>query len=142
MIRPAQPADLPAMRRIVEDAYAPYVTVIGRRPAPMDEDHAAQIAAGQVWITPPDGVIVLVETEDRLLVDNVAVHPASQGRGIGRSLLAFAETEAQRRGLPRLRLYTNAAMTQNIALYARCGWHETHRATESGFDRVFMEKAA
>jgi GNAT superfamily N-acetyltransferase len=130
------------MRRIVEDAYAPYVTVIGRRPAPMDEDHAAQIAAGQVWIAPPDGVVVLMEADDSLLVDNVAVHPVSQGRGIGRSLLAFAETEAQRRGLPRLRLYTNAAMTQNIALYARCGWHETHRATQSGFDRVFMEKAA
>jgi GNAT superfamily N-acetyltransferase len=142
VIRQAQPADLAAVQRIVEAAYAPYVSVMGRRPAPMDEDHAAQISAGQVWIAPPDGVVVLVETEDSLLIDNVAVHPSAQGRGIGRALLAFAETEAQRRGLKRLRLYTNAAMTRNVALYARCGWHETHRATQSGFDRVFMEKAA
>ena len=115
MIRQAQPADLTAVQRIVEAAYAPYVSVTGRRPAPMDEDHAAQIAAGQVWIAPPDGVVVLVETEDSLLIDNVAVHPSTQGRGIGRSLLAFAETEARRRGFPRLRLYTCLLYTSDAA---------------------------
>lgn len=142
MIRPALPADLPAMRRIIEAAYAPYVAAMGRRPAPMDEDHAGQIAAGQVWIAPPEGIIVLVETPDGLLVANVAVHPEAQGRGIGRALLDVAAGEAGRRGLARMWLYTNAAMTRNIDIYARLGWRETHRATQRGFARVFMEKAA
>ena len=142
MIRPATAEDLPAMCRIVEAAYAPHAAVIGRRPAPMDEDHAAQIAAGQVWIAPPDGVLVLVETEQGLLVDNVAVDPSAQGKGIGRALLAFAEAEARRRGVARLLLYTHARMTANIALYRRLGWRETHRGLQDGFDRVFMEKAA
>ena len=34
--------------------------------------------------------------------------------------------------------YTNAAMHENLALYARIGFVETRRATEDGFDRVFM----
>lgn len=142
MIRPAVASDLPVMRAIVEAAYAPYVRLIGRRPAPMDEDHAAQIAAGQVRIAPPYGVIVLVGTLEGLLVDNVAVHPAAQGQGIGRALLAFAEEEARRRGLDRLYLYTNAGMTRNVAMYARLGWRETRRATQDGFARVFMERSA
>lgn len=130
------------MRAIVEAAYAPYVPLIGRRPAPMDEDHAAQIAAGKVWISPPDGIVVLAETPDGLLVDNVAVRPEAQGRGLGRALLDLAASEARRRGLDRLWLYTNAGMTANVAFYARLGWRETHRATQDGFARIFMEKAA
>jgi GNAT superfamily N-acetyltransferase len=128
------------MRAIVEAAYAPHAALIGRRPAPMDEDHAAQIAAGQVWIAPPHGVIVLAETPEGLLVDNVAVHPEGQGQRIGSALLAFAEAEARRRGIARLHLYTHAMMAENVARYVRLGWRETHRATQHGFDRVFMEK--
>ncbi|HEV7263837.1 MAG TPA: GNAT family N-acetyltransferase [Falsiroseomonas sp.] len=142
MIRPATAEDLPVVRRIVEAAYAPHAAVIGRRPAPMDEDHAAQIAAGQVWIAPPNGVIVLADTAEGLFVNNLAVHPDAQGHGIGRALLAFAEAEARRRGRARLHLYTHARMTANIALYRRLGWRETHRALQDGFDRVFMEKPA
>ena len=33
-------------------------------------------------------------------------------------------------------------MTENIALYSRLGWHETHRRTERGFQRVFFSKPA
>lgn len=106
----------------------------------MDEDHAQQIASRQVWIAPPHGVIVLVETAEGLFLDNVAVHPDAQGQGIGRALLDFAEAEARRRGIARLHLYTHAMMTANIAIYARLGWRETHRARQDDFDRVFMEK--
>ena len=31
-------------------------------------------------------------------------------------------------------------MTENIALYARLGYAETHRAEEKGFRRVYMAK--
>ena len=46
-IRPATPADLPAVQQIVETSYADYIPLIGRRPAPMDADYAAAIEAGQ-----------------------------------------------------------------------------------------------
>jgi hypothetical protein len=41
-----------------------------------------------------DGVAVLVDEEDGLLVENIAVQSRLQARGIGRALLAFAELEA------------------------------------------------
>ena len=31
-------------------------------------------------------------------------------------------------------------MTENIALYLRLGFAETHRAVEDGYERVFMRK--
>jgi hypothetical protein len=39
-----------------------------------------------------------------------------------------------------MRLYTNAAMTENLAYYSRRGYTETHRAHQDGFHRVFFRK--
>ena len=131
------------MREIVEQAHAIYVDRIGRRPAPMDDDYASKARAGRLFVADHAGVvglIVLVEALDHLLVENVAVAPSAQGRGIGRVLLGFAETVARDRDLPELRLYTNAAMSENLELYPRLGYHETGRRVEHGFDRVFFCK--
>jgi hypothetical protein len=56
---------------------------------------------------------------------------------LGRQLLAFAETEALRRGY---RLYTHQTMVENQRLCASIGYQETGRSTEAGYDRVFMRK--
>ena len=142
-IRPADAADLPAIERIVRDAYSKYIVRIGRPPGPMLDDYAAHVRAHAVWITgtPIAGLIVLLGEDDHLLLDNIAVDPARQGEGVGRALMAFAEAEARRRGCSELRLYTHATMTENIQLYSRNGWVETGRGTQDGFARVFFRKA-
>jgi hypothetical protein len=53
-------------------------------------------------------------------------------------LVEGAVRATRRHGLGAIALYTNAAMHENLALYARIGFVETRRATEDGFDRVFM----
>jgi len=40
--------------------------------------------------------------------------------------------------LPAIRLYTNAAVTENLSMYAHMGFVETHRAVEKGFNRVYL----
>ncbi|SNS15370.1 GNAT family N-acetyltransferase [Actinomadura mexicana] len=142
MIRPAVPADRPRVEEIVEAAYTPWAEIIGARPIPMDADYAALIGAGQVFVTGPgpDGLIVLIPEDSALLVENVAVAPDRHGRGIGRTLLAFAEDRARTLALPRLRLYTNELMTQNIALYERLGYQETTREGIAGRTVVHMTK--
>ena len=145
ILRRAAPADHAAVRALVRAAYAPYVPRLGREPAPMRDDYRARIAAGEVWLLAPEegapvGALVLVDEPGALLLDNVAVDAPEQGKGHGRRLIGFAEEEARRRGHPILRLYTNLAMTENIALYRRLGFSETWRGRERGFDRVFMEK--
>jgi len=68
------------------------------------------------------------------------VRPSRQGRGAGSRLLALAEDEARRLRLSEIRLYTNEAMTENLAYYPRHGYAETHRAEQDGFRRVFFRK--
>lgn len=143
-LRAAGPGDVDAVTRLVQVAYEPYVSRIGRRPAPMDADYQAAVDAGRVWVAELDGTIigllVLEIAADHALVENVAVSPDVQGRGVGSALLAFAELEADRRGLDTVRLYTNVAMTENIAYYRRRGYQETHRVDADGFGRVFLAK--
>ena len=43
-------------------------------------------------------------------------------------------------GLPEVRLYTNAAMTENLEYFPRRGYRQTHRAEHDGYDRVFFAK--
>jgi ribosomal protein S18 acetylase RimI-like enzyme len=130
-IRRAASADLPAIERIVRDAYSVYLKRLGKPPGPMLDDYAAIVAAGRAFV---------VDEPDHMLLNNVAVAPGSQGRGFGRALIDFAEGEARARGFRELRLYTHERMTENIALYRRLGFEETHRGEVSGYARVFMRK--
>lgn len=141
-IRPGDAADLPAVERIVRDAYTMYIARIGKPPGPMLDDYAALIRSHSVWVAgdPVEGAIVLLPEDDHLLLDNVAVDPAAQGKGIGRALIEFAEAEARRRGYTEMRLYTHQMMTENIALYSRTGWTETGRGEQNGFARVFFSR--
>jgi ribosomal protein S18 acetylase RimI-like enzyme len=144
-IRVANPNDRATIEAIVQAAYAHYVPRIGREPAPMTDDYGARIGARQAYVIENDGAVrgvaVLVPESDGMLLDNIAVDPASQGSGLGRALLAFAEAMARQKNMAAIRLYTNAAMTENIALYGRIGYGETHRDGEDGFRRVYMRKA-
>ncbi len=144
MIRAAGPADLAAVAGIVQGAYAPYIPRIGRPPAPMQDDHAAQIAAGWVSVALRDdvtvGVVVLMPQPGHLLLENVAVTPAWRRHGVGAALLRFAEAECRRLGLAEVRLYTHRLMAENIALYERIGYLETGRGRQAGLDRVFFSK--
>ncbi len=74
------------------------------------------------------------------MIENVAVRTDAQGRGIGRALIGFAEQRARDLQLSEVRLYTHELMTENLALYARLGYAETHRRSEGGFGRVFFAK--
>jgi N-acetylglutamate synthase-like GNAT family acetyltransferase len=142
VIRQASPADLPAIRRLVRAAYAPYRARMDRQPAPMLRDYQAEAEAGQIWVLgePIAGVIVLVPGPDSMLIENVAVQPVAQGLGLGRRLMEFAEQRAAESKLRRLTLYTNEVMTENLAIYARLGYREVERRSEDGYRRVFMDK--
>jgi ribosomal protein S18 acetylase RimI-like enzyme len=141
-IRKATPDDVERIRAIARAAYGKYVARLGREPAPMLADFAGLIAAGFAVVAQEHdrikGYLVGWPESDAYIVDNIAVDPEYQGQGLGRSLIAYAATEARRLQLPAVRLYTNVAMTENLAMYARMGFVETHRATEHGFQRVYL----
>jgi ribosomal protein S18 acetylase RimI-like enzyme len=71
---------------------------------------------------------------------NVAVDPGRKGRGVGRALLEFAESEALRAGFDSIYLFTHEKMTENLDLYTRIGYAEYDRRPVEDFHVVFMRK--
>lgn len=145
MIRLAEAKDEPAIRHCAEQAYARYVPAIGRKPAPMTADFAAQIAAGIVYVatdetTRVEGFVVFYAEQGHVLLENVAVLPSAAGRGVGKSLISFCEDASQQLGMNAVHLYTNEKMTDNLSIYSRLGYVQVGRRTEHGFDRVYFEK--
>ena len=114
-----------------------YVAVAARRGAfvAVTDSSSKQPAADEIV-----GVLVLIESADGILLDNIAVHPTRQGSGIGAKLLGLADDYALKLGFDALNLYTHELMTENIAMYQRAGFVETKRVSEHGFARVYMCK--
>lgn len=144
MIRSATTEDVSRITAIARAAYAKYVPRIGREPAPMTADYAAEIAARHVVVIEAAGTVggylIAWPEPDAYFIDNIAVDPAFQGNGLGRRLIEHATAEADRLRLGALRLYTNVQMTENLAMYTRMGFVETHRAVENGYDRVYLRR--
>jgi ribosomal protein S18 acetylase RimI-like enzyme len=142
-LRRATADDLPAIKAVIDAAYARYLTRMDKPPAPMFRDYGPSVEAGTTWVagSPITAVLTLYPRDDQLYVENVAVDPSAQGRGLGRALMEFAEQEAARRRLSRMALVTHEAMTENQAIYARLGYVEVERRAEDGYRRIYMEKA-
>src|SRR5689334_22339373 len=132
VIRRASAEDAARIGVIARAAYTKYVSRMGREPAPMLADFAAEIAAEHVVVIEIGGVVagyMIACTEfGTYFIGNIAVDPGLQGEGLGRQLLYHAIAEATHLCFPDIRLYTNAAMTENLSMYAHLGFAETHRA--------------
>jgi ribosomal protein S18 acetylase RimI-like enzyme len=143
--RPAVPGDVRAVTELVHTAYREYISRIGMLPGPMTDDYEAVIATRRMIIAEiaddPVGVLVLNPSPDQFVIENVAVHPAQRGTGLGRALLDLAEVEARRAGHDRIHLYTHEQMTENLAIYTKRGYHEDERRSQGAFDLVYMSKA-
>jgi ribosomal protein S18 acetylase RimI-like enzyme len=141
-IRMAREDDAGGIRRIARLAYAKYIPRIGREPAPMAADYDADVAARRAVVIEADaklcGYMVAWPEGDAYFIENIGIEPHYQGSGLGRRLIEHAVSEARRAGLAALSLYTNEAMTENLAMYAHIGFVETHRLSEHGFRRVYM----
>ena len=103
-IRRARQDDAPAIRELTRSAYAKWVPLIGREPTPMTADYDRAVREHMIDLLFVDGELTaLIETvsrADHLLIANVAVSPAFQGRGYGGLLLDHAEHLAALLGLP------------------------------------------
>ena len=86
----------------------------------------------------------LIETVlegEAMLIVNVAVATAMQGRGFGKLLLQHAEQLAASAGCKRTRLYTNKLFTDNIRLYERLGYRFDREEPLNSGVSIHMSKA-
>ncbi len=68
------------------------------------------------------------------------VDPSSRGLGLGRRLLAELEQHARTRGVPTVRLETNAALVEAIAMYRAAGYDEVPAFNDEPFAHHWFEK--
>ena len=131
LVRRATSADAEAVRGLTRSAYARWVPLIGREPRPMTADYDRATLAHMIDLVEKDGhlagLIEMSAETDHLMIINIAVHPDGQGRRLGSRFLQHAEAVARELGLSEMRLYTNAGMERNIALYRSRGYVETSR---------------
>ncbi|MFB7248131.1 GNAT family N-acetyltransferase [Streptomyces populi] len=141
-VRVAADADVPVVKAVIDAAFQPYVERIGRVPVPMEADHAANVAAGRVFVTgePVLGLVVVEEFPDHLYLDTVAVRPDAHGKGVGGRLLRFVDAHARALGLDEVRLCTNAMMWENQKIYPRYGYEVTDRRVDGPYDRIHYRK--
>jgi GNAT superfamily N-acetyltransferase len=106
-LRRADPGDADAIRALTRKVYAKWFPV------------------------GPVALVEMIPMADHLLIENISVREDWQGQGLATASLTHAEDVARERGLPEIRLYTNAAFTANLAFYRRRGFGESGRETLS-----------
>ena len=142
-MRRAGPADVAAVRELTRAAYARWVPVIGREPLPMQVDYARAVVDHRIDLLEEGGLVAVIEMiprQDHLWIENVAVHPSQQGRGLGSRLLAHAEAVAREMGLGEIRLLTNEAFAANLGFYRSLGFVETAREPFRGGFTIYFSR--
>ena len=137
-LRPAQPSDAEFMFVLARAALGPYVEEIwGWRD---DEQRSRQedwFARTPAQVIEADaeavGCLSVVEHDDSIVIDRIALLPPWQGRGIGTRLMRQVMEDAERRDLPvRLSVLDNNPARR---LYERLGFQVTSVAPP----RITME---
>jgi DNA-binding MarR family transcriptional regulator/GNAT superfamily N-acetyltransferase len=116
-------------------------------------DPARSISAVASELTPPNGFFLLATLNgepvgcgalkcfpDRGEIKRMWVAPSCRGLGIGRRLLERLEQIARERGMMRLRLETNRALTEAQSLYRRSGYHEVPAFNDEPYAHHWFEK--
>jgi ribosomal protein S18 acetylase RimI-like enzyme len=132
------------IRGLVRAAYAKWIPAIDREPLPMRADYERAVCDHRIdLLYLGEQLAALIETmpgSDHYFIENVAVAPDFQGRGLGRRLLAHAEEIAVAAGFREIRLLTNAAFRSNVTLYQSLGYRIDREEPFMGGITVFMSK--
>jgi ribosomal protein S18 acetylase RimI-like enzyme len=143
-LRQAVATDASAIRELTREAYAKWIPVIGREPKPMTADYTEAVRKHRFDLLYVGGrLAALIETiphADHLLIENLAVSPSFQRRGLGRNLMDHAEKVAASAGFNEIRLYTNKLFAENVRLYSELGYRVDREEEFKGGVAVYMSK--
>lgn len=136
-VRPILPGDAEAVAALIRLAFAAIPITLDPAPSALretgDSMRAHLAEGGGALVEGPAACILWSERDGGLYVGRLATHPAHRGRGLALLLMAAAEREARRRGLPRLHLGVRLALGDNRRLFARLGFTETRLRTHDGY---------
>ncbi|AQZ69827.1 unnamed protein product [[Actinomadura] parvosata subsp. kistnae] len=88
----------------------------------------------------PVGCVALKLHRETAEIKRMWVDPSARGLGLGRRLLAEAESRAAGEGVRTLRLETNRALTEAVALYRSSGYTEVPAFNDEPYAHHWFEK--
>ncbi len=117
-------------------------------------DPDLSISADASELTPPSGILVLARLRGRPVgcgavkfhgkrpaeLKRMWIAPDARGLGVGRRLLAELERHASKAGVRVVRLETNRALKEAIALYTRSGYVEVDAFSSEPYADHWFEK--
>lgn len=124
-LRRALPEDFERVVAIQRAAYARNRELLGVEPLPLMVDYKEIFRDYEVWVSaegPVTSVLILQARADDMLIWSIATDPKQQQSGIGRAMLAAAETRAREIGRTTMRLYTGAILDHLTGWYGRHGY--------------------
>ncbi|KAF0114042.1 MAG: transcriptional regulator MarR family [Rhodobacteraceae bacterium] len=122
-----------------------YFALLAERIPGIDATHVPDPDPEAYAFRPPKGIFLIARDGDTVLgcvslktvepglgeVKRLWVAPEARGQGLARRLMAEVESFARSAGLTHLRLDTNNALTEAIALYRTSGWTPTAPFTKA-----------
>lgn len=123
-----RPDDAPELHRVTQAAFAQYAVLTPPTGAIYEtvEELRAEIERTGAVLARQSGEAVgglrFEPKPDHLWVRRVAVLPALQRRGVGRTLMTWAVDHARALGLPEVRLGVRDALPANRSYYERLGY--------------------
>jgi len=117
-------------------------------------DPALSISAEAEELIPPSGMVVIARLRGRAIgcgalkfhegkpaeVKRMWLATSARGLGVGRRLLGELEHHARQAGVTVLRLETNRALAEAIALYRRSGYAEVNPFNNERYAHHWFEK--
>jgi diaminohydroxyphosphoribosylaminopyrimidine deaminase / 5-amino-6-(5-phosphoribosylamino)uracil reductase len=150
VLRPAAPADAPALAQLLYDAFDEFrdlYTPAGfAATVPHPEQIRERMGEGPVWVALDAGVIVgtvsVRPAPEGLYIRGLAVHPAARARGLAGLLMSRVEEYATAERFGRLFLSTTPFLASAIRLYERLGFRRVADGPHDlmGTPLVTMEK--
>ena len=138
-IRAIETSDAAAVAALIRAAFDAIPEPLDPPPSALRETEASILAhlasGGGGAVAVQDGLAAAVlwsEKDGGLYLGRLVTALHCQGQGLATGLVRAAETEARRRGLPRLHLGVRLALPGNRRLFARLGFTETVRHAHPG----------
>jgi ribosomal protein S18 acetylase RimI-like enzyme len=147
--REATPADAHAVSALLRRAFLEFEKLYTPQAflatVQQEDGVLTRLREGPVWVVEREstliGTVGAVRMPDSVIVRGMAVDPAAQGLGIGRTLLDLTEKFARKHGYGHLSLYTTAFLAQAIHLYQTSGFQFTgETASPHGTELLRMVK--
>jgi ribosomal protein S18 acetylase RimI-like enzyme len=148
-IRPLELADLPELKSVID--------ATGLFPSNMLDDMTADYfganAQGEHWLTSDDDKPIAIAyvapermTEGTWNMLLIAVHPNQQGKGVGSSVMAYAERILTEQGARVLLVETSGLpeYESTRSFYEKCGYEREARIRDfyqAGEDKIIFRKA-